>query len=163
MKPTSTVCNVTRQRAGAYLESAPVQTTPAMSHESPLPLPSDRSFGTVFVVFFALLAALGWWRGWPWAAWPAGLSLLTLAVTLARPSLLHPLNKAWMKLAEWLNLIVSPIVLGAIYFALFTPMAACMRMVGRDALRRRTEPGATSYWVRRDPPGPDPKSLPNQF
>lgn len=130
---------------------------------TPLPLPSDRSFGFVFVVFFALLSAVGWWRGWTWALWPAALSGLTLVVTLVRPSALRPLNRLWMRLAELLNRVVSPVVLGIIYFALFTPVALFMRVIGRDALHRRFDPIARSYWVHREPPGPDPKSLPNQF
>ena len=130
---------------------------------SPPPLPSDRSFGVTFVVVFALLAALGWWRAWAWAVWPAGLALLTLAVTLARPALLHPLNRQWMRLAELLHRIVSPIVLGAIFYGMFTPVAAFMRIIGRDAMRRRFEPAARTYWIERTPPGPDPKSLPDQF
>lgn len=126
-------------------------------------LPSDRSFGVVFVVFFALLAALAWWRGGSWAAWPAGLSLLTLIVAWLRPRLLRPLNRQWMRLAELLHRIVSPVVLGLIYFGLFTPMAWGMRLRGRDALNRRFDAGAKSYWIDREPPGPDPKSLPNQY
>ena len=163
VKRSASVCNVTPSRARCSLESAPVHETPEMSHDPPLPLPSDRSFGTVFVVFFSLVAVLVWWRGGTWARWPAGLSVLTLVITLARPSLLHPLNKAWMKLAEVLNRIVSPVVLGLIYFGLFTPVAACMRLAGRDVLRRKVEPAVPSYWIGRDPPGPDPQSLPNQF
>ena len=128
-----------------------------------LPLPSDRSFGVTFVVVFALLAVLGWWRAWSWAAWPAGLALLTLVVTLTRPTLLHPLNRQWMRLAELLHRIVSPIVLGAIFYGMFTPVAAFMRIIGRDAMRRRFEPAARTYWIERTPPGPDPKSLPDQF
>lgn len=127
------------------------------------PLPSDRSFGLLFVVIFTLLALWAWWHGRAWALWPAVLCLLTLLVTLARPALLNPLNRQWMRLAELLNRVVSPIVLGFIYFGLFTPIAWGMRLRGRDALRRRFEPGAATYWIDRDPPGPDPKSLPNQY
>jgi Saxitoxin biosynthesis operon protein SxtJ len=130
---------------------------------SPQPLPSDRSFGFTFVVVFALLAALGWWRAWAWAAWPTGLALLTLATTLTRPQLLRPLNRQWMRLAALLHRIVSPIMLGAIFYGIFTPVAAGMRIIGRDAMRRRFEPAARTYWVERSPPGPDPKSLPDQF
>lgn len=129
----------------------------------PLPLPSERSFGTVFVVFFALVAAFGLWRQAGWWVWPAGLSLLTLIVTLARPILLRPLNRQWMRLALLLNAIFSPIILGIMFYLVFTPMALVMRVIGRDAMKRRVEPGTKSYWIDRDPPGPDRKSLPNQF
>ena len=68
-----------------------------------------------------------------------------------------------MKLAEILNRIVSPVVLGIMFFGLFAPMGWAMRLAGRDVLRRRLEPKARSYWVEREPPGPDPAGLPNQF
>jgi len=127
------------------------------------PLPSNRSFGTVFTVFFALVGAWSWWRGgaaYPWAMAAAGLTLL---VTLAAPRVLTPLNRAWMKLGELLHRVVSPIVLGVIFFAIFTPVGVVMRLAGRDALKRRFEPAARTYWIERQPPGPDPSGLPHQF
>ncbi len=128
-----------------------------------VPLPSNRSFGTLFVVVFGLLGGYSWWRGGAVYPWAFGLSLLTLAVTLARPDWLAPANRAWMKLAEWLNRIVSPIVLGVIFYGIFAPTAWVMRLAGRDAMKRRFEPAARTYWVEREPPGPDPAGLPNQF
>jgi hypothetical protein len=128
-----------------------------------IPLPSNRSFGTLFVVVFGLLGAFSWWRGGAVYPWAFGLSVLTLAVTLAKPDWLAPANRAWMKLAEVLNRVVSPIVLGVMFFGLFTPTAWVMRLAGRDEMKRRFEPAARTYWVERDPPGPDPAGLPHQF
>jgi hypothetical protein len=128
-----------------------------------VPLPSNRSFGTLFVVVFGLLGAVSWWRGGAIYPWVFGLSALTLAVTLVKPDWLAPANRAWMKLAELLNRVVSPIVLGVIFYGIFTPVAWAMRWAGRDAMKRRFEPAAHTYWVERDPPGPDPAGLPNQF
>ena len=128
-----------------------------------VPLPSNRSFGTLFVVVFGLLGAVSWWRGGAIYPWVFGLSALTLAVTLVKPDWLAPANRAWMKLAELLNRVVSPIVLGVIFYGIFTPIAWVMRWAGRDAMKRRFEPAAHTYWVERDPPGPDPAGLPNQF
>ena len=59
--------------------------------------------------------------------------------------------------------IVSPIVLGVMFFGVFTPIGIVMRLAGRDAMRRRLDPPARTYWQDRDPPGPDPSGLPNQF
>lgn len=85
------------------------------------PLPSNRSFGTLFVVVFALLAGLAWWHGKATAPWLAGVSGLFAIVTLLVPKWLTPLNKAWMGLALILNKIVSPIVLGILYYGMLTP------------------------------------------
>jgi hypothetical protein len=126
-------------------------------------LPSNRSFGTLFVVVFGLLGAYWWWRGSAASPWAFGLSGLILVVTLAKPDWLTPANRAWMKLAELLNRVVSPIVMGIMFFGVFAPTAWVMRLAGRDAMKRRFEPAARTYWVERDPPGPDPAGLPHQF
>ena len=127
-------------------------------------LPSDRSFGITFVVVFALVVAWALWSGRVLIASVfSGLAALTLLLALARPSALHSLNRAWMKFGALLHVVVNPIVLGAIYFVVIVPVGISMRVAGRDALRRRLEPGARTYWIDRAPPGPPPDSLPNQF
>lgn len=129
----------------------------------PVQLPSDRSFGLTFVVVFALGA--GWlaWSGRPpGALLLAGASLLTLMIALTRPAILRPLNRAWMKFGALLHMIVSPLVLGTIFFLVFAPYGIVMRLRGRDALKLRFEPETRSYWVQREPPGPAPDSLTKQ-
>jgi len=56
-----------------------------------------------------------------------------------------------MKLAEILNRVVGPVVLGAIFFLVLTPVAVAMRVIGRDAMKRRFEPAASTYWVDCSP------------
>lgn len=126
-------------------------------------LPSNRSFGRLFVIVFALIGGYLWWTGGATQLWWFGAAGLTLLVTLVKPVWLTPFNRWWMKLAELLNRIVSPVVLGVMFFGMFAPMGWVMRLAGRDALNRRFDPSARSYWVERDPPGPDPAGLPNQF
>lgn len=129
----------------------------------PVQLPSDRSFGTLFVVVFAAIATYVWWLGSSGFVGPLGLAALTLVVTLVRPSLLRPLNRMWMQLAVLLNHVFSPIVLGVIFFGMFTPIAWAMRLAGRDTMKRKFDGKLVSYWIDRQPPGPDPAGLPNQF
>lgn len=133
------------------------------SSSEDLVLPTNRSFGRLFVIVFALLALWSWWSGGSWWRVWLGLGVLVLAVTLFAPALLTPLNRLWMKLAALLHRVVSPVMLGVIFFGVITPYACVMRMRGRDPLLRRFEPSSRSYWIERKPPGPDPKSLPNQF
>jgi hypothetical protein len=118
-------------------------------------LPSNRSFGWTFAGVFGLGALL-----YPWALTLAGLFAL---VTLTRESWLTPLNRAWMTLGEGLGRVVSPVVLCAIFFGMFAPVAIVMRLFGRDAMCRRWQAGAPSYWVKRDPPGPADDSYRNMF
>jgi hypothetical protein len=84
-------------------------------------------------------------------------------VTLARENWLTPLNRAWMKLGELMGRVVNPLVLGLMFFGLFTPIALVMRAFGRDALCRRFDAQAPTYWVTRDPPGPADDSFRNMY
>jgi len=131
---------------------------------TPSKLPSDRSFGFLFTVVFALLAGWFYYRGrsfWDICVWVSGGFLV---VTLVLPRILRPLNFLWMKLGDLLGRIVSPIVLGIIFYGAVTPFALVMKLAKRDALSRRFDAGARSYWISRDPPGPNAaESFPRQF
>ena len=124
---------------------------------------SDRSFGLVFAGFFALLAAYGWWHAS--SRWPYYLAIAVafLAVALVRPDILRPLNRAWTKLGYILGMIVSPLVLGLIFFVVMTPIGLLMRLLRKDTLRLRRDPGAGSYWIVREPPGPPGETMRDQF
>ena len=118
-------------------------------------LPSDRSFGWTFTGVFTLVAFF--------QPWVLALAALTALVTLIRSHWLAPFKRAWMKLGELLHHVVSPVVMGVIFYGVFTPVAYAMRAIGRDAMKRRFEPQLPSYWVRRDPPGPREDSFRDMF
>jgi hypothetical protein len=126
-------------------------------------LPSNRSFGWTFTVVFVLAGAYGLWHGGAHSLPMLALAVVMALVTLTRAAWLTPLNRAWMKLGELMGRVVSPVVLGIIFFAVFTPVGLVMRAFGRDAMCRRFEPGQPSYWVKRDPPGPADNSYRNMF
>ena len=113
--------------------------------------------------FFAAVAALQAWKGHSVYVVPLFVALVFLGVTSVKPDLLAPLNRAWMKLAEILNRIVSPIVMGIVFFGIFTPMGWVMRRFGRDPLRRTFDTSKKSYWIDRNPAGPNAEDLHNQF
>ncbi len=127
------------------------------------PLPSDRSFCLTFATVFALIGAWMLFKSSAFFGVPLGASAFFLVAAFAFPAVLHPLNVAWMRLAVVMNRIVSPVVMGVIYFGLLTPIAMAMRMRGRDALHRRFDAKLGSYWIKRDPPGPAGSSFPQQF
>jgi hypothetical protein len=126
-------------------------------------LPSNRSFGWTFTTLFVLCAVYSAWRGGPWMGALLAAALATAAVTLTRDRWLTPLNRAWMKLGELMGRVVSPIVLGVMFFGVFTPFGWVMRLAGRDAMCRRFDAAARSYWVERDPPGPSETSFRDMF
>ena len=124
---------------------------------------SDRSFGLVFACVFALLAGYFGWRGHGW--WPALLAAAAafLGLALTRPSLLAWPNRLWTRLGLLLGAIVAPIVMGIVYFAVFTPMGLIARLLGKDFLRLRRDPSAPTYWLPRQDQQPTPERLRDQF
>lgn len=124
---------------------------------------SDRSFGLVFTFVFA---GIGLWPllgGEPPRAVFLILAVGTLAIAVWRPIWLRPLNRRWIRLGEILGSVISPVILGILYFCVVTPTGNFLSVLGKDLLRMRRDPAAESYWIDRDPPGPEPESLIHQF
>ena len=128
-----------------------------------VPLPSNRSFGWTFSGIFLAVGVYGLWRGGAVLSWLLLAAVLMAAVTVSRETWLTPLNRAWMSLGLLLGRVVNPLVLGVIFFGIFTPVGLVMRMWGRDAMARRFEPDLKSYWLERNPPGPADDSYRNMF
>lgn len=130
---------------------------------SEVELPSNRKFGFFFTAVFALLGGYCLFKN---LGIPAFLFLMLavifLLVTLVNDDLLLPLNKFWMKLGLLLGLIISPIVMGIIFFGLFTPIAIAMKLFGRDELRLKFE-NRESYWKERNTPSSENDSFKYQF
>jgi hypothetical protein len=124
---------------------------------------TDRGFGFVFAAVLAILAAHNLWReGAAWW-WEGAASAIFLVLALLRPALLAPLNRAWQRLGLLLGHIVTPFVLGGLFFLVVTPVAMLARLAGKDFLRLRADPTAETYWIVREPPGPDPETMRDQF
>lgn len=126
-------------------------------------LPSNRSFGWTFTGIFVIAGVYGLWQGGGALAGLLALAAVTAIVTLTRERWLTPLNRGWMAFGELLGRVVSPIVLGVIFFGVFTPAGVVMRLFGRDAMCRRFDAATKTYWVKRDPPGPADGSYRNMF
>lgn len=131
--------------------------------ESSIVYPSDRKFGLTFAVVLLLLTAWALWKAAPWWGYSLTAAVILGVLGLAAPRSLRALNVSWMWLGQQLNRLVSPVVMGAIFFAVITPVALLMRLRGRDVLRRRLEPSERTYWIERNPPGPDIANFPRQF
>jgi len=119
---------------------------------SEIELSSNRKFGFFFTFVFAVSATYFYYSsnvGWTYIFLAA--TLIFLVFTLIKSDALLPLNKLWMRFGLLLGMIVSPIVLGVIFFGLFTPIAILMRLSGRDELRLKFTP-KESHWISRGEP-----------
>jgi hypothetical protein len=124
---------------------------------------SNRTFGMVLAVFFALIGVLPLLRGHPLRVWALPLSGIFLLAALVAPALLAPLNSVWTALGALLHKITNPIILGVFFYLVFTPFGSVLRLLGKDFLRLKWVPDTESYWILRQPPGPPPESIANQF
>jgi hypothetical protein len=115
------------------------------------PLSNERKFGFVLTAASALLVFKSFRHGYPLPLLAAFISvtLIVLTVSIVDPIQLAPLYRLWDKLGKFLGKIVSPIVLGVIFFILITPIALIGRTLGRDPLRLKRQ-NVKSYWVGKD-------------
>ena len=129
----------------------------------PEPESSDRSFGFVFAGVFALIACWPLVRFAPPRWWALGIAVVFAFVALARPQLLHLLNRAWLALGRLLHRMVSPLIMGMIFFLCVTPIAWIMRLRGNDVLSLARRNDLSSYWIAREPQPPASESMKRQF
>lgn len=127
-------------------------------------LPSNRKFGYFFTLVFFLFAIYSFVKN--------GNSVIVYShffascfiflLTFFIPNVLSPFNKAWFWLGQTLGKIVSPVVLGLIFFVLITPVALISKLLGRDELKLR-RPHSETYWVAPIGSSSDSESFKNQF
>ena len=123
---------------------------------SELELPTNKKFGFFFTVVF-LLATTYFYINNASSSVVSVLSVIGLSflvATLVNPDVLLPLNRLWMRFGLLLGMIISPVVMGIIFFGLFTPMSLTMRLFRRDELRLRFKNKKT-HWILRDFPDGD--------
>ena len=120
---------------------------------------SNRSFGIVFFVVFLLIALYPLNYNGEIRIWSVIISLFFLILGLFNSKILAPLNKLWFKFGILLGKIISPIIMGIIFFFVVTPIALLMRLIGKDVLNLKYNKNK-SYWIEKN--GPKSK-MKNQF
>lgn len=124
---------------------------------------SDRSFGFVFAAVFAIVALWPLWGGGPVRWWSAAIAAGFAALAIIRPGVLRPANILWARFGALLHSIVSPIVLGFMFFVVITPLALVMRVLGKNPLPLRYDRTLASYWIERQPAGEQASTMRDQF
>ena len=97
---------------------------------------SNRSFGIVFFVLFAAIALWPLLNDGNIRIWSLILSCIFLILGFLNSKILTPFNKLWMRLGALLGIIVSPIVMGVVYFGIITPIGLIMKLFGKDEIGR---------------------------
>ena len=120
---------------------------------------SNRSFGIVFFVVFLIIATFPLINGDELRLWSLIISIVFLFLGLVNSKILNPLNKLWFKFGIFLGKIVSPLVMGIIFFLVVTPIGLLMRLLNKDLLNLKFNNNST-YWIEKT----EPKSkMKNQF
>ena len=113
---------------------------------------SNRSFGLLFFVVFLIVSL------WPLThegsirIWSVIVSAVFLILGLINSKLLTPLNLFWFKLGIILGAIISPIVMGIVFFLVVTPTGFILRIMGKDLLNKKYNKKKETYWIKRETP-----------
>ncbi len=120
---------------------------------------SNKSFGIVFFIVFLLIALYPLINNDDLRIWSLIIAIIFLILGLINSKVLTPLNKLWFKFGLLLGKVISPIIMGIIFFLVVTPTALIMRIIGKDLLNLKFN-NKKSYWIEKT--GPKSK-MKNQF
>ena len=112
-------------------------------------LPSNRSFGIVFSIVFFIIALWPIKNGLDLRTWALVVSIIFLFLGLINSKILLPLNRIWLKFGLLLGKIISPLVMGIVYFFVVTPIGLFMRLLRKDLLMLKKNK-SKSYWITKD-------------
>ena len=120
---------------------------------------SNKNFGIVFSIFFLIIALYPLLYDKEIRLWSLIISLVFLILGILNSKVLSPLNKLWFKFGIFLGSMVSPIIMGIIFFFVVTPIGIIMRALGKDLLNLKFNKNK-SYWIEKSGPKSNMK---NQF
>ena len=126
---------------------------------SDIKIGSNRSFGVVFFIFFLFISLYPLINDGEVRLWSLLISLIFLVLGIFKSKILTPLNKVWFKFGILIGSVISPIIMGIIFFLIVTPIGLFMRAIGKDLLNLKYN-NNKSYWIEKN--GPKSK-MKNQF
>ena len=109
---------------------------------------SNRSFGIVFFVVFLLISIYPLINQSEIRLWSLIISIIFLVLGIANSKFLTPLNKLWFRFGLFLGKIISPIIMGVIFFFVVTPIGLLMRLLKKDLLNLKINDEKT-YWIKK--------------
>jgi hypothetical protein len=124
---------------------------------------SDRGFGIVFAVVFAVVALWPLLSSRPVRLWAAAASVLFLVAAVVRPSILHRMNILWMRSGILLSRVTNPVITALMFFVIFVPFGLLLRALGRKAIEKHLDRDLPTYWQKPERTGWNPASMRDQF
>ena len=116
--------------------------------KSKIKIGSNRNFGMVFFILFLIISIYPLFKNGDIRIWSAIISIIFLFLGLFNASILNPLNKIWFKFGFFLGNLISPIVMGIVFFIVVTPTSIIMKLLGKDLLALKKN-NKKSYWIAR--------------
>ena len=120
---------------------------------------SNKNFGIVFFVVFLLISLYPLLNNEDIRIWSLIICFIFLILGILNSKILSPLNKLWFKFGIFLGKVISPVIMGIIFFLVVTPIGLVMRLLGKDVLNLKYS-DVKSYWIEKS--GPKSK-MKNQF
>ena len=109
---------------------------------------SNRSFGIVFFIVFLVIATYPLINNGELRLWSLIISLIFLFLGLVNSKILNPLNKLWFRFGIFLGKVISPLIMGIIFFLVVTPIGILMRLLNKDLLNLKFK-NTSSYWIEK--------------
>ena len=110
---------------------------------------SNKSFGLVFFIVFLIIANYPLINNQNIRIWSLAIALIFLILGLINSNFLTPLNKIWFKFGIFLGKIISPVIMGVIFFFVVTPIAFLMKILKKDLLNLKFN-SENSYWIKKN-------------
>ena len=121
---------------------------------------TEKNFGIVFSIFFLIISFYPLIYQKNINYWTLVISFIFLTLGIFFPKILKKPNYLWFKFGIFLGSIISPIIMGLVFFFTVTPTGIMMRLMGKDILKQKIDKKTYTYWINSEPKD---QSMKNQF
>lgn len=111
---------------------------------------TNRSFGILFFIVFSIISIWPVLSGGELRLWSFILAIIFLIMGITKSRFLTPFNRAWIKFGELLGVIISPLIMGLVYFLVVLPIGILMRVLGKDLLSLKFNKNIETYWNKKE-------------
>ncbi|MDC1124806.1 SxtJ family membrane protein [Pelagibacteraceae bacterium] len=111
---------------------------------------TNRSFGILFFIVFSIISIWPILSGGELRLWSFIVAIIFLIMGITKSRFLTPFNIAWIKFGELLGVIISPLIMGLVYFLVVLPIGILMRVLGKDLLSLKFNKNIETYWNKKE-------------